>query len=782
MTMAPAAPVGTQAPYDELQAIAEKVATGRLQVTEIMRYCDVLLGLGLAEAVEGFLRGINVSHPQWQNYQATTRTRLKSLPTGLISWTSRQRRYHANLQTLLARWPEYEALLTECATGAARYQLHLARDGNYQLRDLANPNPLEGWSGGLRDQKAIVSLWTHEHKEGELDLASPAAFDGAGFGWLLLRVLETTRNSYLNYSPAAYIVEPDPLGIWMLLHMHDLREWLAHPRTHLFLGPAAKEAFAAFLARGTHTLPNYSYFNPLTARPTCDLVALVAAEFKQRGERTAELRQDVAGIYAGRTPEWWQDRYESATSGRGKPLKIIGLTSRFTTVLRYSMEELAQAFEAAGHEFHLSMEADDGTLQRTDLQLIRNVQPDLLIQISRMRWENTAIPPSIPFLSWDQDYLPGMRAPESRHSLNHLTYVAGHAAAHGYHAPGEHARWPARNCIFSHPAAATHRYSAQPMSDDLIKRHACDFSYVSNAADSPEDFARYLGTFWEKHLPSALWKDLVTQVLSEPEVNGDVAHWSAAISAAASRHGLRPPADTTDIALSLIKIADRRFRHEALHWVADYCRKTGATLRLYGAGWEKNRAFSAFACGPIEPGLPMRALFQATRINLQMILSGFLHSRSLDGLAAGGFFLTRYSPADYDPDPRAPEFYLMARRALDLGIWNFQQLVASDDPVIAARREQFYVDQVRALQLKDFECFYVAGELATAATVFPEIPAITFRSAEGFHALAEKYLHDRDAWESVRRQLHETVKLRFSYDARVKTFLQRITRGFTYPT
>ena len=60
--------------------------------------------------------------------------------------------------------------------------------------------------------------------------------------------------------------------------------------------------------------------------------------------------------------------------------------------------------------------------------------------------------------------------------------------------------------------------------------------------------------------------------------------------------------------------------------------------------WENNPRFAKFAAGFLAPGEELRTVYRASEINLQIIETGFLHSRALDGLAAGGFFLYRLAP------------------------------------------------------------------------------------------------------------------------------------------
>src|SRR6185436_6015571 len=106
---------------------------------------------------------------------------------------------------------------------------------------------------------------------------------------------------------------------------------------------------------------------------------------------------------------------------------------------------------------------------------------DLIGQISRLRHENPWLPKRIPFLAWDQDNLPVMRTKEATTSLDDLTFVAGHAAVHGYGVLG----WPRKNVIFCLPAGASHRYAGTPVAAELLAKHACDFSYISNGAGAP---------------------------------------------------------------------------------------------------------------------------------------------------------------------------------------------------------------------------------------------------------------------------------------------------------
>ena len=101
----------------------------------------------------------------------------------------------------------------------------------------------------------------------------------------------------------------------------------------------------------------------------------------------------------------------------------------------------------------------------------------------------------------------------------------------------------------------------------------------------------------------------------------------------------------------------RSISSEAERQAAEIAERHGLSFGLYGAGWEKHPELGPHARGTIDYGRDLEALTQQTRINLQ--LEPFIptqHQRLLDGLAAGGFFLSRWR---HNVDP-------LLRRALPL--------------------------------------------------------------------------------------------------------------------
>jgi len=212
-------------------------------------------------------------------------------------------------------------------------------------------------------------------------------------------------------------------------------------------------------------------------------------------------------------------------------------------------------------------------------------------------------------------------------------------------------------------------------------------------------------------------------------------------------------------------------RPEARGGVAVGRRRTGRRFHLYGLGWDDHPRFAEFARGVAQNGHELRCIYQATAINLQLMPSGFIHQRAMDGLAAGGFFLARATSADYCTIP--------IRRVLD----RLKAVGAAglDDPRAAADTElqsalqeyerqtgnrwdpadEHYVTKLR-----------ITTEQATAGEVFPEFCTVLFNSGDEFADRAEHFLSRADLRRSVADRMRRIVLERFTYERTMERFLQ----------
>lgn len=702
---------------------------------------------------------------------------------GVIAWGSRGRRFAANLRALERRNGAAAAWVAQAAAGGqgdrglSRFELHLAADGNFQVLDTAQPI-ISGWLGGLMPHKAATAMWRFDPRE--TPVPRPLAFDGLGFGWLFLHYLETTANSYLNYSCAGYVLEGDPLALAMLLHMHDLQEVIGSPRTRWFIAATPEEAQRAFRSaletEVEWTIPDRFARCALFPRPALELQGMLKELLQTRERRRQDLVVQNERFYAGKDRTYWQQRFREALAP-GAPadrrLRVLGITSRYTTVLQHAMTELKAAADAAGAVMEVVMETDDQSLESPFVERIAALKPDLIVQISRMRYENPQLPRDVPFLCWDQDNLPCMRTEGATRSLDALTYVAGHAAIFGY----SHLGWPQRNCIFCHPAGATFRYHAGPVAPDLMARFACDVSYVSNAAAPPEVLALELRGRWAGDGRIAAAFDEAAGEIRRQSDSGRV--WDNLAIRALLREGGAFGDDVSrlhEMAMDLHRYADRCFRLAALSWVSRWCAATGRSLRLYGRGWDSHPEFARWAAGYAQQGEELRAIYRASRINLQLIETGFLHARSLDGLAAGGFFLTREVPSDGEDPQTLRDMHLLGQWAIEQRIQSPAELDAAGDPLVQARwrRALAFHPWTPAHALQALKIWAATPH---ASVAFPMLSRISFRGEAHFAELAERYLADEGLRQSVAAEMRRIVLEQFSHESRWNQFVARVADG-----
>ncbi len=676
---------------------------------------------------------------------------------GGTAWTSRGRRFAANLRALRERDPAAAGRVEAAAGELAGYELHLAPDGNYQIaRDGA-------WLGGLKDHKAATAMWTFD--KAKTPVPYPVLFDGIGFGWLFLEIFRTTTNTYNGYAPALYVLEPDPLALAMVLHLHDLQEVLRHPRTRWFVGADALQAFkGAVRERAGWSVPEQFVRCQLRERPPLPLEETIQALRALRQQSRQATLAEVDAVYRDKTPAFWAKRFAEAA-----PLKILAITSRYTTVLQYAVEELRCAAGELGHEMRVAIEPDDQSLENPFPELLAAFQPDLILQISRLRYENPALPRDVPFVCWDQDNLPCMRTEAATASLDAVTFVAGHGALHGW----SFHNWPRRNVVFCHPAASSFRYPATPADPALLEKHACDFSFISNASAAPEEIAGQQAVRWQGSPElAAVFAGCAGEILAGQQ-SGRAWEFAGLQRLIAARASL-PEKAANELALSLALVADRCFRHAALHWAATYADAHGKTLRLYGQGWEKHPRFTRFAAGPAQQGAEIHAIYQASRINLQLIEGGFLHSRSLDGLAAGAFFLTRSSPNDSRGDALSHALYTLGTRALSLGLRTLRELRAAEDRALRQAIETLGGCLSGYGEGEELRALENWAALPQAPVLFPQLAQIRFGSEAEFAALAGRYLADAAARREIAAGMQGVVQAQFTHTQRLRTFVEHV--------
>lgn len=727
---------------------------------------------------------------QREEYRALLK-QIEHAPTGRVEWSSLARRFDDNCRQLLAARPQlakYESTWRELPIRAALFR---SFDGNHHLLSHGDDGIPRGLSP-LIDTRGLLGGLKMPHGP-HAHTCPPYVLCDDRLGALVSRVFDLTRRMLHGFSPRLYVLEREAWVFGAALYLLEGIEPLCHDRVELLMGPDCVERFMALLdGAPERDLPRHALGLPATG----DLQARVLAALGEIAARraTAAMSHVVAARqwYANQTTLDWSDRFASA---RRKPLRVLGLTSRFTTVLQYVMRDLRAAFERKGHRFCTLIEPSDFDLL-TPFEITRTVnefRPDLVIAIDHTRTgQNGLIPDRVPFVCWAQDALPHLMSPRAGESMNDLEF---------YISPELHQfvttyRYPVDRGLAWTLATDSTLYSADPLPDAELAPHRCDVSYVSNQSQTPEAFvADYLARSMNHENGRVLCEWLWRRI--ESQVRGGESPPSATLLLPEAREAIGiAPSDATAadlLARTFIHpLSELLFRQSTLEWVAEYCEQTGRTLRLYGLGWESHPRLGRYACGVAQNGATLRAVYQASRINLQVIGSGAVHQRLLDGLASGGFFLIRSCPLDRLHGPVAAVLEEMDR----IGPLIDATFSPSDHPRLAAAlaAARYLRGLARAPKTGDstpsgavrvtseemahYRDLASSGYRRVAGAVFAEYASVSFSSREEMHALLDRYLESPQACAPIASRMREVVLQRFTYDSLVDALLSKLARHF----
>lgn len=703
--------------------------------------------------------------------------KLEVMPTGHVPWTRLARRFEANLEVLTRRFPELERLARDWACGQSGLELYQCRDGNYQVCT-RNERGQRTWVPKLLDHKGDAERAPIPGLSVSLT-PPPYLLEGVGLGGYFPKLIERTRNCFLNYSPAVYILEPNPLALAVALHVYDWRELLADPRVFVWAGEDCGERFVAALSDAPELPIPREHVKLLGWGPKLDPPPPVLTDrirFR-RDTRCQALKAEVDAMYAGCDAAYWARRYVSA--GRpgepdGDPLRVCLLVGRHTTYLKYCIRDLAAAFETRGIKTTILTEEADFTslAAETCLKRIRSFRPDLFLIIDHFRHEyKGAIPANLPFVGWVQDQLPHLYDRKCGESLGPLDFFItpnglGSLGAYGY-PEGQGFTWIA--------GTDAREYSNEPMPEETLDRHRCDFSYVSHQSGLPES----LRDEWRKGAGKSevcvRLVDCIYEVLAgslQRDARTAFANRDWLLETIEDEFGIAPPSEEVRHRLLhfyIYPLAELMFRQSTLEWVADFCDRTGRVLHLYGNGWDEHPRFSAYARGPARNGEQLRAIYQASRVNLQIIGTGAVHQRLLDGLAAGGFFLLRYSPSDTMREPGLRLLHAVRRAGLQPGKeYRCDEVPEAGEAWRGLRnhmgapltRDRFTLPRHGIDRLAELE---INAGRQLAGVAFDCYADVSFGTREEFEALASRYLSNPAERAALAASMRAVVIDTFTY-------------------
>jgi hypothetical protein len=696
--------------------------------------------------------------------------RLRGAGGEPIRWSRHDEVFRANLSGLQS--PRLRAALLEArATLDREYELFRDRSGAPHVRRRRGDRV--EWVPFLGDHRAHDTQrpLPPDHTRNQ---PGPYLVLEVGHGHYVRRLYEATQHTYHGYSCALFIVVPDPADLAVALHLGEWGAILRDPRVHWSVGADWQGALGTLL-QGAPDLPLPCHLLSCTPNAPLDEARRVVESLSAERERaTAESFAALTRRYAERGPGWVARRMEEALDGSGPPLRVLAAVSRHTTFLKHSMRDIQRAFEALGHRFEVLTEATDHEVlgPPTYHEAIRRTDADLFFLIDHLRCElRDIIPDNLPLLTWDQDKLPQVFTEQNVRGLPPRDFLVGWAK-YDFLTLGGKADQYLNACIPTCPE----QFGGEPLTEEEQRRYACDVSYVSHASQTPEEFHREERALYA----DARVRDFIDELyVVTPDVlrrttTMEVDAPNLVLAEAARRCGWTledGPLRQRLIGWYLWRLGDRIFRHTALEWVARWAATTGRCFRLYGNGWDRHPTLKPFAAGPAQNGRELLCIHRASKVNLQLMPAGFIHQRALDGLASGGFFLTRLTPGD----ARGAHLRPLIERLDALGIRGNESLPTHDDPLLGRMLEAWmgpwyaaWRDPTRRL----LDYVRSSAEFPQAHELFPDFPRVAFDSEEQFTERVEHFLAHHEERREVAGRMRAAVLERLTYKATVRRILR----------
>lgn len=698
---------------------------------------------------------------------------VRAIAGGSIGWDDGRQLFQANLAALQQRGIDTESIERAWADRSCDFERFVDQNGVTQIRRI-HANGVWDWIPALRDHEgADQAQPLPEGLPGRMP--GPYIFSGLGQGGFFERVYRATQNTFLGFSCALFVVEPDPASFAMVLHLRDWRDILSDERVFLAVG----EEWEALLGR---TWPNDVDLpfptQVITSAQRCEnhqrrLLAVVEAAMNDCERAIHEARRELDRRYESRDLHYWSQRFDEALSGRGAPLRILAAVSTHTTFLQYSMRDAQRAFEAMGHRCDVLIESKSyqSTSPLHFHKAVLDLDPDVFFIIDHLRPEfANVLPANLPILTWDQDQLPHVITRENIERMAPHDFLVGCSKLPCL-TLGADARQVRQWLIPTCPE----QFGGPPLTDEERERFDCDMSFVSHASQTPKAFHEEERRVYKDDLVRRLL-DVMFELMPEALANyGSPGGYvtSLVLQRGMEQCGIRAlPVELQERLKNwyLWRLGDRLFRHEALEWAAKWARLRGRVFRIYGNGWETHPTLSEFASGPAQNGRDLLCVYRASRINLQLMPAGFLHQRAMDGLAAGGFFLSRRVPRDVTGRTLRS---LMARID-ELHIPDSAALLASNDQAIRDGLTTVLGPWLALMGREGMdilEYLRVTAEIPFPDELFPHFGEIVFDSFKSLAGAADRFIDDDSLRSDMAAEMRTVIVRELAYQPTMKRFL-----------
>ena len=577
----------------------------------------------------------------------------------------RQKNYRENFAILRKRYPKVARWLQNSGNGKTTAVKLESGDFAFLLQEngerhwLSEPvSPRDKAKRTL--EKCLSPIRTSEKHLGLAERGKPLFFIGMGAGYELIEFFNAQPGMFLSMKQPIYVVERSADILRLNFEIHDWKKILSSGRVFFFVGKKIDRQLRDFFRNALRPPSEFIFPLRVTQQRNPPFVARIkktvrniAENKKKEAER---LLRETNRYYDSLSDKDWQRVFSSQ---RERPLRILLNTTRFSTFIQYCTRDVAQGFEALGHQTRTVIEKSD-TERFSLLEVLRNLhsfQPDMIFGID---WLRASYGPlfhkNIPFVCWAQDWLPNLFNQQAAKRIGQRDVVL--AVYNNYRQRLLNVGYTNEHLTYLPVPTNDKLYHPMKLSKKETEKYHCELSFVHHGSNPPEkDFADLLARFSDLRIEEIL--KIMFELVKERFYNGSDCYseedYESLLLEAEERKGSR--IEDSKVRTEVLwyfyeTIGNRFFRQLPLEWIV----KEGYDLKLYGRGWKNHPRLSKYAQGPAKNGQELCKIYSSSQINLQLLHARNLHPRLLDGLASGGFFLLKYHPTDYEEGDLASYF------------------------------------------------------------------------------------------------------------------------------
>lgn len=560
----------------------------------------------------------------------------------------RQKNYEENFALLRKRYPEVARWLQDSGNGKALAVKLESADFAFFLQE----NGERHWLTTPKNPKDRAKRAVERHLD-TVKTGQPFLLIGIGAGYELEELFDIQLKVYLWMKRTIYVAERSRDIFRLNLEIHNWKEILTSGRVFFFVGKKIDHQLKHFFDDALRPLPGVTIIYKKTEQENQPFVNRVKKTVRSitenRNKEEERLSREINRYYDSLSDKDWQRVFSTR---RERPLRILLTTSKFSTFVQYCTRDVAQGFEALGHQTRTIIEKAY-TERFSFLVMLRNMasfKPDMVFTINHLRREydgGLLVHKNIPFVCWVQDELPNLYNPQTAKTIGKrdivlvvTPYLRGRLLNLAY---------PSESLSYLPVPTNNKLYHPMKLSKKETEKYHCELSFVHHGSNPPEkDFADLLAQFNDLRIKEMLKIafELVKERFYKEKDCYSEEDYESLLLEAEERKGVTL-ADSTVRAHVLSHfcklIGSRFFRQLPLEWIAE----EGYDLKLYGRGWENHPRLSKYAQGPAKNGQELCKIYSSSQINFQLMQVTNLHPRLVDGLSSGGFFLVKYHPIDY---------------------------------------------------------------------------------------------------------------------------------------